>query len=94
MTNFMILHYGFEQPTAEDMEGWNQWFASIADRQLERGGFAGGREITSSGIEDLPFAKDSLTGYTLIQADSLDEAEGIARDCPIVASTRVYEIRA
>ena len=93
MKNFLILHYGFEKPTAKDMDGWNQWFASIAERQLERAGFAGGREITHSGSEDLPFAKDSLTGYTLIQAESLDEAENIARDCPIVASTRVYEIR-
>ncbi len=89
----MILHYGFERPTPEEMAGWNQWFESIADRQVERGHFPGGRSITKDGVEDLPMAADSITGYTLIQAESLDAAEEIARGCPIVASTRVYEVR-
>ncbi|MBT7887991.1 MAG: hypothetical protein HN580_03150, partial [Deltaproteobacteria bacterium] len=49
-------------------------------------------EISHSGTKDLPFAKDSITGYTVIKAESLDEAEKIARECPIIDSTRVYEI--
>ena len=92
MKKFLILHYGFEKPTPEDMAGWNQWFESIADKQVDRGGFRGGREISHSGTKDLPFAKDSITGFTVIKADNLDEAEKIAQECPIVASTRVYEI--
>ncbi len=91
--NFLILHYGFEQPTPEEMGAWNKWFESIADKQVERGHFPGGREISHSGTRDLPFGKDSITGYTIIKAENLDEAEKIARECPIVASTRVYEIR-
>jgi len=89
---FMILHYGFLTPTLEVMEPWNKWFDSIAERQVEKGGFRGGRELSHSGTRDLPFGKDSITGYTIIRAENLDEAEKIARECPIVASTRVYEI--
>ena len=92
MKHFLLLHYGFEKPTPEEMGAWNKWFESIADRQVERGGFRGGREISRSGTRDLPFGKDSITGYTVITAESLDEAERIARECPIVASTRVYEV--
>ena len=88
----MILHYGFERPTPEDMGAWNQWFESIADKQVERGHLPGGREISRDGTKDLPMAKDSITGYTVIQAESLDDAAKIAAGCPIVASTRVYEI--
>ena len=33
-------------------------------------------------------AEDSITGYTVIEAADLDEAEAIAKECPIVASTR------
>jgi hypothetical protein len=90
--DFLILHCGFEKPTPEQMGEWNQWFDSIADKQVDRGGFRGGREISSSGIKDLPFAKDSITGYTVIQAEDLDEAVKLAQECPIVASTRVYEV--
>ena len=93
MKRFMLLHYGFEKPTPEEMGAWNKWFESIADRQVDRGGLPSGRELSRSGTRDLPFGKDSITGYTVIEAESLDEAEEIARQCPIVASTRVYEVR-
>ena len=92
MKNFLLLHCGFEKPTPEEMGAWNQWFESIADRQVDRGGFRGGREITNTGTTELPFGKDSITGYTIINAEDFDEAEKIAKECPIVASTRVYEI--
>ncbi|HKJ69967.1 MAG TPA: YciI family protein [bacterium] len=92
MTNFLILHSGFEQPTPEQMSAWNTWFESIADKQVDRGGLRGGREISHSGTRELPFGKDSMTGYTIIEAESLDAAEKIARQCPIVASTTIYEI--
>ncbi len=93
MKNFLILHYGFEKPTPEEMGAWMKWFESIEDRQIERGHFPGGKEITKEGTKDLPFAKDSITGYTMIKAMDLEEAEKIAAECPIVASTRVYEVK-
>jgi hypothetical protein len=93
MKNYLILHYGFEDPTPEDMAKWMNWFEAIADRQVEKGGLAHGRELSHSGTKELPFGKDSITGYTIIKARNLDEAEAIARECPIVASTRVYEMR-
>ena len=46
MKQFMILHVGFEMPTPEIMEKWNQWFAETKDVTIDMGGFAGGREIT------------------------------------------------
>lgn len=93
MTSYLVLHYGFEKPSPEDMGAWNNWFESIADKQIDRGHFPVGREISHSGTRELPFAKDSITGYTIIEAESLDEAEKTVQQCPIVASTRIYEIR-
>ncbi len=92
MKSYLILHYGFEKPTAEDMAQWNQWFEAIAPHQLDRGGFRSGREIFPTATKDLSFAQGSITGYTIIQAENLDETEAIAKECPIVISTRVYEI--
>ena len=93
MASFLILHQGFEPPTPEQMAGWNAWFESIADKQVDRGGLAGGREITAAGTTELPFGKDSITGYTVIEAEDLEAAAKVAEACPIVGSTRVYEIR-
>jgi uncharacterized protein YciI len=37
---------------------------------------------------------ESITGYSIINAESLDDAEKIAHANPFVASIRVYEISA
>jgi hypothetical protein len=93
MKRFMLLHYGFEKPTPEIMAAWKNWFESIADRSVEHGGFHGGaREISHGGTKDLPMGPDSITGYSIIRAEDLDEAEKIARENPFIAGIRVYEI--
>ena len=93
MKKFMFLHFGFKKPTPEIMEAWKEWFGSIADKQIDQGGFAGGREISESGTKDLPWGMESITGYNIIEAEDLDAAERIAQANPYIASIRVYEIR-
>ena len=93
MKKYMFLSIGFERPTPEIMGAWENWFKSISDRIVEQGGlWNGGREITKDGTNDLPLAADSITGYLIFNAESLDEAVKLAEACPIVASNRVYEI--
>ena len=93
MKKFMLLHFGFEKPTPEIMGAWKAWFESIADKQVEQGGFAGGREISKSGTRDLQWDMNSITSYNIIEAESLDAAEKIAQSNPFIASIRVYELR-
>ena len=93
MKKFMFLHYGFENPTPEIEEAWGKWFASIADRMVDSGSpFKRGREISRAGAKELPLGMDSLTGYTIISADDLDEAAKIATGSPMIKSIRVYEM--
>ena len=93
MKQFMLLHYGFVNPTPEIMGAWGKWFESIADKMVDMGGhFSGGREISDAGTKDLLLGMESITGYTIINADSLDAAEKIAQGNPYIASIRVYEI--
>ena len=93
MKKFMFLHFGFEQPTPEIMEAWGKWFDSFADKQVDQGGFNGGREISKSGTADLLWGRESITGYNIIEAEHLAAAEKIARECPFIDSIRVYEMR-
>ena len=95
MKTYMLLHFGFEQPTPEIMDAWSKWFEAIADRTVDGGGhFSGAREISADGTKDLPLGMESITGYTIIEAESLDDAEKIAQSNPYIASIRVYEIMA
>jgi hypothetical protein len=89
----MLLHFGFQKPTPEIMAAWGKWFESVADKTVDQGGFHGGaREISHGGTKDLPMGMHSITGYSIINAESLDDAEKLARDNPFVSSIRIYEI--
>jgi len=90
---FVLLHYGFEKPTPEIMTAWGKWFESMKDNILDMGGhFSGGREISKAGIRDLPLGQESITGFTVVSADSLEDAERMARSNPYISSIRVYEM--
>ena len=92
MKKFIIFHYGFETPTPEIMDAWSKWFASIGDKMVDPGSPLGpGKEISRSGSKELPLGMESLTGYTVINAADMGEAEKIAKSCPMISSVRVYE---
>lgn len=92
MKKFVFLSYGYETPTPEIKKAWGKWFESIGDKIVDGGSPLGsGREITHDGTNDLPLGLDSLTGYTIINAENIDEAVKIAEACPIITSMRVYE---
>lgn len=94
MKRFMLMHFGFEKPTPEIMAAWGKWFESVADRTVEHGGLRDGRQISHNGTADLPMGMESITGYSIINAESREDAERIARDNPFVASIRIYEVMA
>jgi hypothetical protein len=92
MKKFVFLTYGYETPTPEIQEAWGKWFALIGDKLVDPGSPLGhGREISRSEIKDLPMGMESLTGYCIINAESFEEAETIAKACPIITSIRMYE---
>jgi len=94
MKKFIFLTYGFEPPTQEIMEAWGKWFESIGDKMVDSGGpCAEGLEITHSGTKKLPMDKEAFTGYCIISSENIEEAEKIAKGCPIITSIRVYELR-
>ena len=93
MKQFMILHVGFEMPTPEIMDKWHDWFAETKSCTIDMGGFAGGREITLDGTTDLAWDKSCLTGYSVIEAQSMEEAEAMASTNPFITAIRIYEIR-
>ena len=98
MKQFMILHVGFEMPTPEIMEKWNQWFADTKSCTIDMGGFMGGRELTKDAgndleATDLAWDANCLTGYSVIEAESMEAAEAIAATNPFITAIRIYEIR-
>jgi hypothetical protein len=92
MKRFMLLHVGFEKPTPEIMAAWGSWFKAVGEQTVENAGLRGGREISRAGALDLPMGLDALTGYTIVNAESLEDAERLAQGNPYISSIRIYEI--
>jgi hypothetical protein len=93
MKKFLVLTYGFVPPTEEVQQAWGEWFKSVGPRLVDPGSpFGRGVEITTDGRSDLTLESPSpLVGYCILNADSIEEAESLASDMPIIESVRVYE---
>ena len=93
MKQYVIMTIGFTEPTEEIMTAWKHWFKSIEKNIVDQVGLRNGKEVTpSGGPDDLPLDESAITGYLIINAKDDAEAELIAQSCPMVTSTRVYEV--
>jgi len=95
MKKFIFLFQGYVEPTPEIHEAWGKWFASIADSLVDGGNpFGAGLEITADGRKELPVDKEAITGYSIIRAENMAEAEKIAQTHPYITGIRIYEAMA
>jgi len=64
----------------KDMELWNAWMTANAGKLADGGSMFGKtKRITASGAVD---AKNELTGYTIVNAESYDDAVALFKDHP------------
>jgi hypothetical protein len=79
-------------------------FTAWFERLRDQGRFIGGGPLAHEGktladrntVVDGPFAetKEVIAGFFIIQADSLEEAAEIAKDCPGLTYGQTVEVRA
>lgn len=93
MKKFMFLYQGMWDPNSKQMrDAWTDSFAEIGDSIVDSGNPLGeGREVTNDGARQLALEPGSVTGYTIVEAESMDDAEKLLANCPIITSVQVYE---
>ena len=90
MTNYVLLYTGgtipdSEEEQAEVMEAWGAWYGKMGEAVVDGGNpFNDAKHITADGVGDGSFSSPGVTGYTVIAADSLDEAVEKSIDHPHV----------
>ncbi len=82
------------------MKKWMDWIGSIAaqNKLTDRGNRLGGEGKVlrpDNVVTDGPYTeiKELLGGYTVVKAESLDEAVSLAKGCPILAVGGNIEVR-
>jgi hypothetical protein len=92
-------------PSPEQMQAmmkpWQDWMGSLAaqNKLVDRGNRLNpeGKVVKPGNtVTDGPYVelKEVLGGYTIIKANSLDEATELAKDCPILKVGGTVEVRA
>ena len=93
MKKFVFLSHSYEVPTKEVQEAWGKWFAAIQNSIVDMGSpFKAGKEVTSTQSKTLSPEMHPATGYCILQAENMDEAEKLLEGCPIGSSMRIYEL--
>ncbi len=99
MSKYVLVYSGGGVPeTPEDQEKamteWMNWFGTLGPAVVDAGNPFGPAATISSDGSVVPSGTNRLTGYSIIEADSLSAATDSAKGCPILSgdgSIEVYE---
>ena len=74
-----------EESRNKVMAAWGAWYEKIGEGIVDGGNpFGPSKSVSSSGVSDGPASSPPATGYTVISADSLDDAVAKTADHPHV----------
>ena len=101
MAKYLLLYSGGSMPESEEesarvMKAWEVWYTGLGAAVVDPGNpFSPlAKSVASNGkISDGP-AGSMASGYTILQAGSLDEAAKMAQGCPVLkggAEISVFE---
>jgi hypothetical protein len=92
MKKFIYLFMGQGDETAQELASWENWFGDVGPNLVDGGNPLGaGRAMSSAGSKDLTHDNSAVTGYTIINAADMDEAEKLLTKCPMKNSVQIYE---
>ncbi|WP_299731934.1 hypothetical protein [uncultured Tateyamaria sp.] len=97
MPKFLLIYHGkpdIQSPEdgAKHMQAWNAWSSGLGAAVVDPGLPVGlSKTITVGGVED-GGGSNPASGMTVLQADNMDDAIALARNCPHLSGTGTIEI--
>jgi hypothetical protein len=98
MPKYLFRYHGGTMPqTPEEgqkvMAAWTKWLGDLGPKAIDRGNptstsqtVGAGGKVTANG------GANPVNGYSVIEADNLDAALAIARNCPQIAANGTVEV--
>ncbi len=89
MANYLFTYHGGGVPETEEegakiMAAWEAWMGSLGAAMVDPGNPVGpSATIAADGTTAPSHGDDTVTGYSIVSADSLDDALALAKGCPI-----------
>ena len=98
MAKYLLVYHGGgipESPEAQakTMAAWGAWFGQLGSAVVDGGNPTGASVTVGAGGAATPGGgANPTTGYSLIEASSLDNATAKAQGCPIVSDGGSVEV--
>ena len=98
MAKYLFVYHGGRKPEskedmAEVMNAWGQWFGSMGSAVVDGGNPVGiSSTVQSSGSVVNNGGANPASGYSLVEASSLDDALAKAKGCPILSAGGSVEV--
>ncbi|MEL6808481.1 MAG: hypothetical protein AAFO97_11925 [Pseudomonadota bacterium] len=90
MPKFKFAYHGGGMPeTPEEgarmMAAWNEWYSEMGEALVDGGAPVGQSMTVSLGGVAPDGGANPLSGYTVVQADTIEAACEMAKGCPMIA---------
>ena len=90
MGKYLLVYYGGKMETdpklaEKTMAIWMKWFGDLGKAVVDAGAPTQvGKVVGKSGVKSA--GAKPVTGYSILQAKSLDAAVALAKGCPVIAN--------
>jgi hypothetical protein len=97
MAKYLLAFRGGSMPEGEEagaqvMAAWEAWFTSVGAAVADPGNPSSKSRTIATDRTIGPEGAPSLSGYTILSADSLDAAVSLAKTCPVLAGGSSIEV--
>lgn len=98
MPKYIFAYHGGKMPETEEegaqvMAEWMAWFENLGAAVVDAGNPLGpSSTVNSDGSVTCDGGSNPLSGYSLINADSIEQATELAQGCPILKAEGSIEI--
>jgi hypothetical protein len=84
MGKYIFVYYGGTASNGGTAEEWGAWFGQLGDKLIDGGNQfdSKAQAVSKSGVMDVK--EMPATGYSIVSADSMDNATELAKSCPLV----------
>jgi hypothetical protein len=84
MGKYVYIYYSGATSDGGSNEAWGKWFGDLGDRLIDGGNpfNTGGQAVHHGGVMDVQ--DKPVTGYSIVNAESMAEATEMAKGCPLV----------
>ena len=87
MGKYVYIYYdGTNGSDSGDNEAWGKWFKELGSKIVDAGNpfDPAGQAVHQGGV--MPVNEKPATGYSIINAENMEEATALAKGCPLMGA--------